>query len=263
MSNRPLTSEELTTLTAGLNKLARNLWWTWDQEAQELFHELSPRGWQNLYHNAVAVLREVSDYELRVRLQDPFFAGRVREVLRTFDAYLNDQAAWAMKHAPALRANPVAYFSAEFGFHETLPIAAGGLGVLAGDHAKAASDLGLGFVGISLFYREGYFQQAIDPNNWQTEYYTLLNPKNLPLEPVLNDKGEPVVCQVDIGMNQVAFHAWRVNVGRVPVYLLDVNRAENEKHLRDLTLRVYGGDSTTRIMQEILLGIGGVRLLRT
>ena len=129
--------------------------------------------------------------------------------------------------------------------------------------AKSASDLGLGLVGISLFYREGYFQQAFDSNNWQTEYYTLLNPKNLPMEPVLNEKGEPVVCHVDIAMNQVAFQAWRVNVGRASVYLLDTNRPENEQHFRDLTLRVYGGDSTTRIMQEILLGIGGVRLLRT
>lgn len=262
MTKQPLTSDQLTELTTGLNKLARNLWWTWDQEAQEIFQELSPRGWQNLYHNAVAVLHEVSDYELRVRLQDHNFAERVREVLKAFDAYLKDPATWGHQHAPQLRQNPVAYFSAEFGFHETLPIAAGGLGMLAGDHAKSASDLGIGFVGISLFYREGYFQQAIDPNNWQTEYYTLLNPRNLPVEPVLNEKGEPLVCHVDIGMNQVAFHSWRVNVGRVSAYLLDTNRPENEQHFRDLTLRVYGGDSTTRIMQEMLLGVGGVRLLR-
>jgi starch phosphorylase len=262
MTNKPLTGEELTELTAGLNKLARNLWWTWDQEAQEIFQELSQRGWQNLFHNAVAVLHEVSEYELRVRLQDQDFAQRVRDVLRAFNAYLNDEGTWAHQQAKPLRQQPVAYFSAEFGFHETLPIAAGGLGVLAGDHAKAASDLGIGFAGISLFYREGYFQQAIDPNNWQTEYYTSLNPKNLPLDPVLNEKGEPVVCQVDIGMNTVSFHAWRVNVGRVAVYLLDSNRPENEQRFRDLTLRVYGGDSTTRIMQELLLGVGGVRLLR-
>ena len=263
MTKQPLTNEQLTELTVGLNKLAHNLWWTWDQEAQDIFQELSPRGWQNLYHNAVAILREVSDYELRVRLQDQEFAERVREVLRAFKAYLNCPWTWGQRHGPALQRNPVAYFSAEFGFHETLPIAAGGLGVLAGDHTKSASDLGLGLVGISLFYREGYFQQAFDSNNWQTEYYTLLNPKNLPMEPVLNEKGEPVVCHVDIAMNQVAFQAWRVNVGRAVVYLLDTNRPENEQHFRDLTLRVYGGDSTTRIMQEILLGIGGVRLLRT
>src|SRR5215467_6864432 len=218
MKRTPLNTEELAELTVGLNRLARNLWWTWNQGAQEIFQELSPRGWQNLYHNAVAILHEVSDYELRVRLQNLDFAERVRKVLQSFETYMNDRNTWGDKHAPQLRSNPVAYFSAEFGFHETLPIAAGGLGMLAGDHTKSASDLGVGLVGISLFYREGYFQQAIDTNNWQTEYYTLLNPKNLPLDPVLNEKGEQVVCQVEIAMNQVSFHAWRVNVGRVPVY---------------------------------------------
>ncbi|HZR18585.1 MAG TPA: alpha-glucan family phosphorylase [Verrucomicrobiae bacterium] len=262
MTKKALTKEELTQLIQRLHKLAHNLWWTWDQEAQEIFQELSPRGWQNLYHNAVAILHEVSDQELRARLQDLDFAHRVRTVLDSFDRYMNDEATWAHQNAPSLRKNPVAYFSAEFGFHETLPIAAGGLGMLAGDHTKSASDLGLGFVGVSLFYREGYFQQAIDSNNWQTEYYTLLNPKNLPLEAALDQTGQPLVCKVEVGMNQVCFQAWRVNVGRGIVYLLDTNRPENEQHFRDLTLRVYGGDSTTRIMQEMLLGIGGVRLLR-
>jgi len=249
-------------LTAGLNKLARNLWWTWDQGAQEVFQELSPRAWQNLYHNAVAILHEVSEHELRVRLEEPTFLENVRKALRAFEDYLAEKPTWGHLHAPALQDNPVAYFSAEFGFHETLPIAAGGLGILAGDHTKSASDSGIGFVGLSLFYREGYFQQAIDSNNWQTEYYTLLDPKNLPIEPILNEQGERLVCRVEIGMNEVAFQAWRVNVGRVAVYLLDANLPENEQHFRDLTLRVYGGDSTTRIMQEILLGMGGVRLLR-
>ncbi len=262
MSGTPLRAEELTQMTAGLHELSRNLWWTWDEGAQEVFQELSPRGWQNLYHNAVAVLHEVSDQELRSRLEEPLFAEKVRATLRNFELYLKERPTWGDLHAPALRANPVAYFSAEFGFHETLPIAAGGLGILAGDHAKSASDSGIGFVGVSLFYREGYFQQEIDCNNWQTEYYTLLNPKNLPLQAVLNDRGQPLVCRVELGMEEVAFHAWRANVGRVPVYLLDCNRQENQNHFRDLTLRVYGGDSTTRIMQEVLLGVGGVRLLR-
>src|ERR1041385_8513585 len=119
MTTTPLTSKELTELTAGLNKLAHNLWWTWDQEVQDIFQELSPRGWQNLYHNAVAILREVSDYELRVRLQDHDFAQRVREVLRSFDAYMSDQLTWGHTHASILQRKPVAYFSAEFGFHET------------------------------------------------------------------------------------------------------------------------------------------------
>src|SRR3954471_22372909 len=117
MTKQPLTNKEVTELTTGLNKLARNLWWTWDQEAQEVFAELSPRCWQNLYHNAVAVLREVSDYELRVRLQDSNFAARVREVLADFEAYLSDKSTWCHQQAPQLREKPVAYFSAEFGFH--------------------------------------------------------------------------------------------------------------------------------------------------
>jgi len=255
-------ASELADLSAGLHRLARNLWWTWNQDAQDLFQELSPRSWQNLYHNAVAVLREVSDYELKVHLMEPDFRQRVKGVLEDFDAYLQEPNTWARENVPQLEKNPVAYFSAEFGFHETLPIAAGGLGILAGDHAKAASDLGLGFVGVSLFYREGYFQQAIDANNWQTEYYSWLDPKNLPIEPVLDAKGEPVKASVRLGLSTVFFRAWRVNVGRCPVYLLDPYLDENEEHFRKLATRVYGGDSTTRIMQEILLGVGGVRLLR-
>ena len=258
----PLSPAETGELARGLNRLARNLWWTWDQGAQEIFAELSPRAWQNLYHNAVAVMHEVSTPELAARLQDPELAAKVRRTLREFEDYLADKHTWAAEHAPELLKHPVAYFSAEFGFHETLPIAAGGLGILAGDHAKSASDLGLGFVGISLFYREGYFQQEINQDNWQVDYYTQLNPRNLPMEPVLDTHGERLVGQVDIGMSQVYFYVWRVNVGRGAVYLLDSNHPDNEQHYRDMTLRVYGGDSTTRIMQEILLGVGGVRVLR-
>ncbi len=260
---KSLTGAEVNELVIGINKLSRNLWWSWNQEAQDIFSQLSPRGWTNLFHNAVAVLREVSDYELRVHLQEPGFADKVRAVLKEFDAYLNDKNTWGHKNAPKLHKNPVAYFSAEFGWHESLPIAAGGLGMLAGDHSKSASDLGLGFVGIGLFYREGYFQQAIDANNWQTEFYNPVHPENVPVEPLLKADGSRLVCTVEIGMNAVDFQVWRVNVGRVPVYLLDTNLPQNEQHFRDLTTRVYGGDSTTRIMQEILLGVGGVRLLRT
>ena len=242
MANKPLSSAEITSLVQGLTQLARNLWWTWDQEAQELFQELSPRGWQNLYHNAVAILHEVSETELRARLQDPDFASHVNQVLKDFKSYLSDKKTWGAQHAPALLKNPVAYFSAEFGFHETLPIAAGGLGILAGDHTKAASDLGLGFCGISLFYSEGYFQQAVDHNNWQTEFYSRLEPSNLPIEPVVDAQGKPLIVAVPLALSDVKLLAWRANVGRVPVYLLDANHPDNEPHFRDLTKRVYGGD---------------------
>jgi len=263
MNSHTPSAAEITNLVTRLHQLSRNLWWTWHQESQEIFQELSPRCWQNLYHNGVAVLNEVSNQELRSRLAEPTFAARVREVLNSFDAYMNQADTWGARHAPTLAKNPVAYFSAEFGWHEALPIAAGGLGVLAGDHSKSASDLDIGFVGISLFYREGYFQQAINHESWQTEYYIPLNTQNLPIEQVFDAKGDPLVCRVRIATSDVAFRVWRVNVGRCPVFLLDTNLPENEQHYRDLTLRVYGGDSTTRIMQEIVLGVGGVRVLRT
>jgi glycogen phosphorylase len=255
-------ADETHELLARLRHLAKNLWWTWNQECQEIFQELSPRGWQDLYHNAVAVLQDISEYELHMRLMDPVFARRVRELLSNFDSYMNRKDAWAFHNAPALMEHPVAYFTAEYGFHETLPIAAGGLGFLSGDHARAASDLGLGLVGISLFYREGYFQQSIDRKNWQTEYYTPLDPLSLPLEPVLDESGDRLLCQIEVNHSKIWFQVWRVNVGRCPIYLMDTDRPENEPFHRDLTLHVYGGDNSTRIMQEVLLGIGGVKFLR-
>jgi starch phosphorylase len=264
LTTKPLIShqDETAELLAKLEHLARNLWWTWNQECQEIFQELSPRGWQDLYHNAVAVLQDISEYELRTRLRDPVLARKVRGVLSDFETYMDQKDTWAFRNTPALVDNPVAYFTAEYGFHETLPIAAGGLGILSGDYARSSSDLGINLVGISLFYREGYFQQAINSDNWQTEYFVPLRPDLLPLEPVLNAEGKRYLGEVEINLSQVYFQAWKVNVGRCPVYLLDSNRPENESLYRDLTLHVYGGDSSTRIMQEMLLGLGGVRLLR-
>jgi starch phosphorylase len=264
LTNDPLISrqDETAELLAKLKLLAGNLWWTWNQECQEIFQELSPRGWQDLYHNAVAVLQDISEYELRTRLRDPVFARKVRGVLAGFETYMDQKDTWAFRKAPSLIENPVAYFTAEYGFHETLPIAAGGLGILSGDHARSASDLGIGLVGISLFYREGYFQQAINGDNWQTEYFVPLRPDLLPLEPVLNADGKRYQGEVEINLARVCFQAWKVHVGRCPIYLLDSNCPENEPLYRDLTLHVYGGDSSTRIMQEMLLGLGGVRLLR-
>ena len=246
-----------------LHRLARNIWWTWNQDARGIFGELSPRTWTNVYHNPVAILREISETELKTRLMEPDYAKRVTGVLEEFDAYMNAPDTWTATQAPELAGRGVAYFSAEFGLHETLPIAAGGLGVLAGDHIKSASDLGLNFRGITLFYREGYFQQTVNHDNWQTEYYNHLTPQNLPMDAVTGDDDEPLVCSVEIATDTIHFCAWRINVGRCPLYLLDTNLPENPPHYRDLTLRVYGGDSTTRIQQEILLGIGGVKLLRS
>jgi starch phosphorylase len=246
----------------GLHRLAYNLWWTWNPRAQDIFHTLSERKWRSSNHNAVAVLRSISRNELQARLCDKEFLGDVEEVLQNFETYLGKQDTWYADEIAPTDGNLVAYFSAEFGLHECLPVYSGGLGILAGDHTKSASDLGVPFVGVSLFYRNGYFQQSIGPDGWQHESYPLLDTDNLPVELVKDQNGDVVTSSIQIGHSTVAFHAWRVNVGRATIYLLDTNREENDLHYREITSRVYGGDSTTRVMQEAILGIGGVRFLR-
>jgi starch phosphorylase len=245
-----------------LQILSRNLWWTWNPQAQEIFSELSPLIWERSNHNAVEVLREVSHTELAARLHDSDFQKKVHRVLEEFETYMQTADTWASCHARHLK-NPVAYFSAEFGLHESLPIYSGGLGVLSGDHTKSASDLGIPFVGISLFYRNGYFQQHVDPDGWQQESYPLADPVHLPLELVTSEEGGRLLNTVEIGHSMVFFQAWRLRVGRAVIYLLDTNLPENDQHFQGLTAHVYGGDVDTRIGQEIVLGIGGVRLLRS
>lgn len=249
-------------LSERLHTLAFNLWWTWNPQAQEIFRELSPLTWERSIHNAAEVLRQISRQELAARLNDPDFNERVRTVLAEFESYMQDEKTWASHHVPHLR-GPVAYFSAEFGLHESLPIYSGGLGILSGDHTKSASDLGLPFVGISLFYRHGYFQQRIGPDGWQQEHYPAHRPEHLPLELVKTDEGIPLLNSVEIGHSTVYFQAWLVRVGRATIYLLDTNLSENDHHYQGLTAYVYGGNIDTRVGQEIVLGIGGVRLLQS
>ena len=245
-----------------LHAMARNLWWTWNPEAQELFRTLSPMVWKNSNHNAVAVLNEISDDELLARLYDPDFMKKVREVLEEFEAYVSDKRTWSHKHAESL-SGPIAYFSAEYGLHESLRIYSGGLGVLSGDHLKSASDLGLNFVGVGLFYRNGYFIQHIGPDGWQQELYPPCNPDELAMELVLQKEGGRLLNSVDIDHTTVFFQTWLVRVGRIQLYLMDSNIPENDSRFQTLTSYVYGGDIHTRISQEIVLGIGGIRLLRS
>ena len=244
-----------------LNALSQNLWWSWNFEAQSIFRDLSPHVWERTHHNPVAVLAEMSNEEVQARIGDVEFAARIESAWESFDTYMSSKKTWASSEAKSLK-GPVAYFSAEFGFHESLRTYSGGLGILAGDHTKSASDLGLPFIGISLFYRQGYFEQRIAADGWQNELYVSADPAMLPLKIVADDNGRPVRCEVEIGFSTVRFHAWQLNVGRSVVYLLDTNMRENEERFRDITAHVYGGDSTTRISQEIILGVGGVRLLR-
>jgi glycogen phosphorylase len=254
--------KNLNVLANELRQLSRNLWWTWEPEAQEIFSELSPQLWTQSNHNAVAVLNSFSAQELKTRLMEKDFANRVSATLVNFKEYLTRKRTWCSAHAAPFLKSPIAYFTAEFGLHESLPTYSGGLGILSGDHAKSASGLGLPFVGISLFYKQGYFQQLIAADGWQEESYPTLDRSSLPLDRVLDSDGHPLILSVEIAHSQVKVQAWQLNVGSIVIYLLDTELPENEEHYRSITARVYGGDSTTRIGQEIVMGIGGIRLLR-
>ena len=243
-----------------LKKLTRNLWWSWDTEAKQIFEELSPLLWERNNHNPVELLRHTSNEELVARCHCEY-GDKIEKVYKRFTAYINEKETWAAQNAPELVKNPVAYFSAEFGIHESVRIYSGGLGVLAGDHLKSASDLGINFIGISLFYKEGYFRQYLNHDGWQMEDYPLQYPESLPIEKVTGADGKDLIISVTIAQSEVFAQAWSLKVGRATLYLLDTNIPANESHYRDICCRVYGGDQNMRINQEILLGIGGVKLL--
>jgi starch phosphorylase len=262
VARKRISDKQINALVADLRELAYNLWWSWNPAAQQIFHELSPFFWEHSNHNAVEVVNWISGQELRERLRDDAFFAKVARVCEDFQAYLKRKETWTKKNAPGLLKAPVAYFSAEFGLHESLRIYSGGLGILAGDHTKSASDLGLPFVGVTLFYRQGYFQQQISNDGWQMERYPGYDPSRLPVTLVRDAKGDPVICTVEIGGDRVAFQGWAIRAGRAMVYALDTDLPQNDQRFRNLTAHVYGGDQWTRISQEIVLGIGGVRFLR-
>jgi glycogen phosphorylase len=255
------TEQKTKLLVEGLHQLSKNLWWTWRPEAQYIFRELSPRLWERASHSAPHIMADISAQELEARLGDKDFAHRVSSVLEEFNSYMNDKKTWGASKAKSLK-GPIAYFSAEFGLHESVRIYSGGLGILAGDHTKSASDLGVPFVGISLFYREGYFEQRISVDGWQQEQYISVDLNKHASTLVTGKNGKPVMCEIRIGFSTVKFVARKLAVGRSTILLLDTNLPENEERYRDITAHVYGGDASTRISQELLLGIGGVRMLR-
>lgn len=262
MATKRISEQQIDKLAANLHELAHNLWWSWNPSAQRVFQELSPFFWEHSNHNPVEVMSWISGAELRGRLQDPEFFAHVEKVCKNFAIYMKQKSTWGAKNAAVLKKAPVAYFSAEFGLHESLRIYSGGLGILSGDHAKSASDLGLPFVGISLLYRQGYFAQQISNDGWQQELYPTYDPLKLPLTLVKDKKGNAVICNVQLNGITIYFQAWEIRVGRVKVYLLDTSLPQNDDRSRAITAHVYGGDQTTRIAQEVVLGVGGVRLLR-
>ncbi len=245
-----------------LRELARNLWWTWQPNVVGLFRELDPALWRETGHNPVEFLERIAPDQLARRAAETALDSRIDYAFRRLTEYLKNDDSWGSVHATSLRARPVAYFSAEFGLHESLPIYSGGLGVLSGDHLKSASDLGLPLVGMGLLYDQGYFRQVLDGSGWQQEEYLDANPDHLPIELATLPDGSPLRVAIDTRVGTLHARAWRVEVGRTTLYLLDSNVPENSVADRDLTARLYGGDARTRIRQELLLGVGGVRALQ-
>ena len=247
---------------APLARIARNYAWCWDPEASELFEDLSPASWKAADHNPVVFLRQAFLQDLAARAQDADYVERVQRVARRLIARAEagqDEAAFDPRFVSPER--PVAYFSAEFGVHESLRIYSGGLGILAGDHLKAASDIGLPLVGVGLFYRMGYMAQRLTAEGDQYEVDLENLPADLAMQPVLEADGEPLEVRLKLPSRELVLRAWHVHVGRVQLYLLDANVPANRDEDRDITRNLYGGDETTRIRQEIVLGRGGARLL--
>lgn len=244
-----------------LAALAGNLWWSWQPEVVRLFLTIDPAKFAECGANPVRMLQEFTPEKLEERVRDEVLHSRINWAYRRWVEYMESHDTWGSTHAAILGERPAAYFSAEFGLHESLPIYSGGLGVLSGDHLKSASDLGIPLVGVGLFYHEGYFLQTIDKQGWQQEQYAELNLDNLPINPATDPDGNPVSVSVSTRGGTIHARVLHLGVGRINLYLLDTNIPENNDEDRALTARLYGGNQRTRIRQELLLGIGGVRAL--
>lgn len=244
-----------------LRVLAYNLWWSWNPPAVDLFRRLDVELWEQCGHNPVALLGQISQQRLERVARDDAYAAQLGRVMDQFYIYTESRS-WFAEHFPEHRDDVIAYFSAEFGLHESMPIYSGGLGVLAGDHLKSASDLGIPLVGVGLLYRQGYFEQQLTQDGQQLEIYPPHDFHLWPCTLVKDGQGNPV--RVSVPLEHIELHAqvWLVRVGRVRLYLLDTDVAENPLELRGITSRLYGGDHDLRIRQEIVLGIGGLRVLR-
>ena len=245
-----------------LGQLAYNLWWVWNPEGQMVFSQIDKSLWERMNHNPVAFLHKVDRPRLNAMTNDRYYLDFYDRVMHNFDQYLKSEDTWFQRTYPDLTDKTIAYFSFEFGLHEALPVYAGGLGVLSGDHLKGASDMGMPVVAVGFVYNQGYFSQRITEDGWQETRNLMLNFEEMPIVPLLTAEKKPAMISVDLPGRKVWARLWTVNVGRVSLYLLDTNVDENSPADRQLTARLYSNDLEIRISQEILLGMGGVRALR-
>jgi starch phosphorylase len=243
--------------------LAKNLWWSWHPEVVNIFRELDPIKWRKIDHNPIVLLAEMTPDQLAERAAEMVLYTRINQAHRRLKEYMsNTRTTWGARETGVLGSRPVAYFSAEFGLHESVPIYSGGLGVLSGDHIKSASSLAVPLVAIGLFYDQGYFKQHLDGSGYQQEEYQDTRVENLPIEPAIGIDGKQITISIETRDGGLMAKVWLMQVGRVSLYLLDCDVEGNSPQDRDLTSRLYGGDMRTRIRQELVLGVGGVKTLR-
>lgn len=248
-------------LIGQLRELTQNLWWCWHPEIWQIFETIDTKLWRSTNQNPIAFLDTIDGDFLASKIGEGALGSRIQQAHRRLNDYMEDAGPMSNPAAGPLHKAPVAYFCAEFGLHESLPIYSGGLGVLAGDHLKAASDVALPLVGIGLFYAEGYFQQGLDGEGQQREYYGRTKVEQLPIRKIRDENGSAVTVDVEIAGRKIFMEIWQTSVGRSQLYLLDCDISKNPDEDRRLTTQLYGGDQRTRIRQEVLLGIGGVKLL--
>jgi starch phosphorylase len=256
-------SEKIPPRIARLENLAYNFWWSWHHGSRDLFKMLDRTLWRSTGHNPVKMLHEVPQELLQDLASDPLFLRQYDAVLMALDADLNNGHLWFPSRYPELGASPIAYFSAEFGLHRSLPIYSGGLGVLAGDHCKEASDIGLPLLAVGFLYEMGYFRQTLTSDGWQEAVYPVFKAKEAAIrEELCEGSGDCLFVPVEVGDREVHLQVWRVQAGRVNLYLMDAHHDLNAPWDQELTARLYGGDHEMRIQQEIVLGIGGLHVLR-
>ncbi len=265
MSERDPNEQSSPTLPGELSRLqelAYNLWWSWKPDARRLFETIDPTLWRLSHHNPVKLLHDLKPERLAALNEDPVFIRLYSSVLKAYDEYIGATTTWFAGRYPHLAQSAVAYFSAEFGLHNSIPIYSGGLGVLAGDHCKEASDLGIPLVGLGFMYPQGYFHQRMSADGWQEAEYEPFSRLESPIQRALTPDGVPCRIAVQIDHSTIVAIVWRVRVGRVTLYLMDTDVPDNQPWDRALSARLYGGDHNVRLRQEILLGVGGVRVFR-
>ncbi len=253
-----------TPIPARINRLrdiAYNYWWAWNPNATDLFNRIDPQLWESIYHNPVQFLRNVRQRNLIAAANNPTWLADYDAVVVAFDAYMNRKDTWFKRTYPTEKST-IAYFSAEFGLHESLPIYSGGLGILAGDHIKEASDLDLPLVAVGFIYPQGYFRQRLDHSGWQEAVYSKMSFADIAARPALTPDGNEVVVDVELPGRTIYAKVYHLQVGRMTLYLLDTDIHPNSPADRDLSARLYGGDHELRVAQELVLGVGGVRALR-